>query len=160
MLRRFIQSEDAQLPLRGQARGGPLGPIRVLTIGVLLLGLAACSQSSQESRVSLPVTPVISVRPRWAVAADLYIRVRADPSLDSAIRGHLRGGDVAEIVTIRVVTNDNEAGRRTWYQVEAPGLRGWAVGSSLHFYASRARALNAAGSFSADGQEASPEGAQ
>jgi len=160
MLRRSIQSEDAQLPLRGQAHGGPLGPIRVLVAGVLFLGLAACSQSSQESRVSLPVTPVISVRPRWAVAADLYIRVRAEPTLDSAIRGHLRRGDVAEILTIRAVTNDIEGGLHTWYQVEAPGLRGWAVGSSLHFYASRARALNAAGSVNTDGQEAPSQGAQ
>ncbi len=160
MLSRFIHAEDAQPPLRGQARGGLHGPIRVLAAGVLFLGLAACSQSLQESRVNLPVTPVISVRPRWAVAADLYIRVRAEPTLDSAIRGHLRRGDVAEIVTIRAVTNDDEGALSTWYQVEAPGLRGWAVASNLHFYASRARALNAAGSFNADAQEAGSQGAQ
>ena len=160
MLRRFIQSEDAQLPLRGQARGAPFGRTSIIAIGVLLLGLSGCSKTPEDSPINLPVTPVISVRPRWAVAADLYTRVRAEPSVDSAIQGHLRRGDVAEIVSIRAVTNETEGGLSTWYQVEAAGLRGWALGSNLDFYASRTRALNAAGTFNADGHETAPPGAQ
>ena len=144
MLRRFIQSEDAQLSLRGQVHSGSLGRTTLFVMGALLLGLAGCSQTPEESRVNLPTTPVISVRPRWAVAADLYVRVRAEPSIDSVIRGHLRIGDVAEIVSISTVTNDLQGPRNIWYQVEASGFRGWALGSALELYESRSRAVNAA----------------
>ncbi len=147
MLRRFIQSEDAQLPLCGQACGRFFGSSGILVLGVAVLGLAGCSPTPEPGRVHLPVTPVISFRPRWAVAADLYVQVRAEPSFESAIRGHLRFGDVAEIVTISTVGNDLEGPRNGWYEVEVAGLRGWAVGDALEFYGSRSRASNAAGSF-------------
>ncbi len=144
MLRRFIQSEDAQLSLRGQVHRGSLGRITLFVLGVLLLGLAGCSRTPEESGVNLPTTPVISVRPRWAVAADLYVLVRAEPSVDSDIRGNLRIGDVAEIVSISTVTNDLRGPGNIWYEVEASGLRGWALGNALELYESRSRAVNAA----------------
>ena len=144
MLRRFIQSEDAQLPLRGQARIGSLRRTLLLVFGAALPVLAGCSQTSQEIRVNLPVTPVISVRPRWAVAVDAYARVRSEPLTDSAIRGHLRIGDVVEIVSISTASTGMNGNHDTWYEVEVAGLRGWALGSTLEFYESRSRALNVA----------------
>ncbi|MBU8912835.1 MAG: hypothetical protein KOO61_02350 [Spirochaetales bacterium] len=124
-----------------------------MILGALLFGLAGCSQTPEEVQVNLPVTPVISVRPRWAVAVDAYVRVRAEPLTDSVIRGHLRTGDVAEIVSISTTVADVNGSRDTWYEVDVAGLRGWALGSTLEFYESQSRALNVA-----ERQGSPPEG--
>lgn len=148
MPRRFIQSENARLSRCSQVRSS-VGKIGILVCSTMVLGLGGCSRTQAEIHVNLPVTSVISARPRWAVAADAYVRVHAEPSAGSTIRGHLRIGDVAEIVSISTVTHDLEGIRDTWYEVDSAGLQGWAPGRSLVFYESRSRAMNAGGSIGA-----------
>jgi SH3 domain-containing protein len=157
MRTRFIQPEDARSPRCGQARPrchnrlesivklrhGQRILTRLAALCLLVLALGACSRTSEEASVSLPVTPVISARPQWAVAADVYVRIREEPSIDSPIEGHLRTGDVVEIVSITTRSIEGERGRDTWYEVAGAEISGWILGSSLDFYESRARALNA-----------------
>jgi hypothetical protein len=119
-------------------------PARLLALCSLLAVLGACSRSSEETYVNLPVTPVISARPQWAIAADVYVQIRAEPSVESPIEGHLRAGDVVEIVSISTKSVEGERGRDTWYEVAGAEIQGWTLGSSLEFYESRARAMNAA----------------
>ena len=158
MLTRFIQQENARSPRSGQARSRRLERLmtigvsghhhrlltRLLVLGALFLALGACSRVSEETRVDLPVTPVISARPQWAVAADVYVQIRAEPSIDSPIEGHLRTGDVVEIISISTKSIDGARGRDTWYEVAGAEIHGWTLGSSLEFYESRTRARNAA----------------
>ena len=148
MLRRFIPTENAPLSVRGQAAARARRRVgMVIGGGLLLLAVAGtlggCGVKAAP-RVQLPATPVISVRPRWAVAITAYTRVRAQPTEDSAIRGHLRAGDVAEIVSIGATPALVDGRREYWHELSSDGLHGWVPGSDLRFYESRSRALNAA----------------
>ena len=122
-------------------------------IGVLSCLICACSNVSEEPRVNLPVTPIVSARPRWAVASDVYVQIRDLPDSDAAIEGHLRVGDVVEIVSIDPRTVEGDRGRDTWYEVAGDGIHGWALGSRLQFYDSENRALNAARSGEPSGND-------
>ena len=161
MIRRFIQSEDARLARRGQVRGR-LNRLVAVTRAVVVLGLVAlapgCSAGANRDRVSLPITPVISVRPRWAVATSIYVRVRSEPSIEAPITGHMRLGDVAEIKRISTTPYGSGDAVHRWYEVESGDLRGWAAGDSFELFESQTRARNAAGLFDTLGAEDSAPG--
>ncbi len=113
---------------------------------LLAFTLSACGARVQ-SEVSLPPTPVITVRPNWAVAITSYARIRDEPSQDARIVGHLRVGEVAAIVAIGTNPAVTGGERYTWYEVMSSDLRGWAIGSDLMLYQSESRARNAAERF-------------
>jgi len=93
--------------------------------------------------VVLPPTPVISLRPAWAVVSEPYLRLRAEPDSSSPIAGHLRQGDVAEIVAISRVVARVGGERRYWYELQGGQVSGWALDSALESYATEQRAFNA-----------------
>jgi len=157
----IIRIEDAHSPSRGQGRLNdpssrsetarrrgvrerrPAG-LKALALFLLPIAIVACGRPAESLAVNLPVTPVIELRPRWAVAADVYVRVRERPSPDAPIVSHLRAGDVVEILSINPSTVESDNGRDTWYEISGGGLEGWAPGRSLDFFESRAQAEDAA----------------
>ena len=147
MLRRFIHFEDARVPHGGQVhrrhRRRFAITVFMLVVLVVALGTAGCSPGVRDGRVRLPVTPVISVRPRWAVTTSTYVRVRVEPSTDAAINGHMRMGDVAEIRSISTRPYESGGTMDLWYEIDSDGLSGWVPGDSLEFYESQSRARNA-----------------
>lgn len=139
MLNRSIRTEDAAPQSKIQAAlQTARGIALVFTCAVVL----SCAANREDDKVVLPATPVISVRPQWAVANQLYTRVYAAPETSSSINGHLRLGDVASILAITAnVRSDGLS--ELWFRVQMRELEGWIPGGGLEFYESERRANNA-----------------
>lgn len=146
-----IPAENARHPGDRQVRPACRQFVaRTLLVAATVL-LVGCARGSDEPSVRLPVTDVILLRPRWAVAADLYVRLRSGPSGDAPIVGHLRRGEVAEITTIVSDAEAGGVGAGLWYDLAGPDVAGWARGDSLEFFASRTRAESAGRAISSAG---------
>ena len=138
MLRRTIQPENAAEHSKKQAVCA-LRWLIPIAVAVLFLG---CEREVPEEEVFLPPTPVISVRPYWAVATESYSRVHSRPDTQSTISGHLRRGDVTSVASISTRTDLSSGRTVLWYQIALDDLSGWIQGGSLEFFESRRRALN------------------
>lgn len=115
----------------------------------MLLTLGACSSGDAYEEVSLPTTPVVALRPTWALIRVPYLRLYEQRDANSSIVGHLRMGDIAEVVAIgtRVLRVDGRPQR--WYLLNSGQAQGWTTGGPLELFTSQERARNAASS--ADG---------
>ncbi len=92
----------------------------------------------------LPPTPVIVLRPTWAVIRQPYLRLRSDAQRSAGISGHLRRGEVAEITAISPIAERIDGELRYWYFLEGIEVSGWALDDALEAYGSEDRARNAA----------------
>jgi hypothetical protein len=135
MRRRFIPSENA--PLLNQGQG-------ILLVLALLLLPFGCGRGNDAVVVQLPVTPVAAARPGWAVSVNAYARVRSGPTRDAEILGHLRLGDVAEVVSLSTSVVLIDGVRDRWVEISSGDLRGWVRASEISLYESLRRAELAA----------------
>lgn len=94
--------------------------------------------------MTLPPTPVVALRPTWAVIVEPYLRLRSEPQTDAPIAGHLRRGDVARIAAIGTAVAQVDGERHLWYRLETEGASGWTLDGALESFASEHRARNAA----------------
>lgn len=136
---------------RARQRTSPHPVSRILALLVAVsLGLLSCSGGDAYEGVSIPETPVVTLRPTWALIRAPYLRLYEQASETAAIAGHLRMGDIAEVAAIgtRLVRLDGTAQR--WYLLSTEAVEGWTVGTGLELFTSRERARNAARN-SADG---------
>jgi len=110
-------------------------------LGALVFSLlGSCSRSGSSERVTLPPTPVLSIRSTWAVVKSPLLRVREEPSSQATVLSHIRMGAVMEILTRgdKEETIENEAAY--WYRVDYQGLKGWVFGSYIELFDSRSKA--------------------
>jgi hypothetical protein len=118
-----------------------------VTVWVILAGflsvLPACQRDEDRRAVILPETGLLMLRPRWAIVIEPYARLLAEPDSITEITGHLRRGDVVEIVEIGTQRYRGDGDDGNWYLVEGEGSRGWVLNSLLAVYGSRAQADNA-----------------
>jgi len=106
---------------------------------------AGCGAGRRPEKLTLPPTPVLTVRSTWAVVKSPLLRVRAEASSRAEVLSHIRTGVVVEVIA-RSDTEDtieNETG--FWYRINYDGLKGWVFGSYLEIFDSRARAEQFAG---------------
>ncbi len=110
-----------------------------LALVALILAPASCSRSSAE-RVSLPPTPVLSIRSTWAVVKSPLLRVRDQPSGQATVIAHVRMAAVVEVIgkSDKEDTVENETS--FWYRVNYEGLRGWVFGSYIATFDNRVKA--------------------
>jgi hypothetical protein len=116
------------------------------TVSLLLLcalaiaSVGGCSRSGSSERVTLPPTPVLSIRSTWAVVKSPLLRVRADPSNNATVLSHIRLGAVMEVLTRadREETVENETAY--WYRIDYQGLKGWVFGTYIDLFDSRSKA--------------------
>jgi hypothetical protein len=95
---------------------------------------AGCS--SEEERVHLPETPVLSGQGSVALVTEAYVRLFDRPDFAGAVIGHGRRGDV---LAVAARTADAE-----WVQVDGGDARfGWLPARYLRLFSSREQALNA-----------------
>mgnify|MGYP006279093537 FL=1 len=114
-------------------------------VGIVMLSvLVGCAEGRGEQRVRLPPTPVVSLRPTWAVVTVPYLRLRVDASDDAGIAGHLRRGEIARIRAVSTVAQQIAGERHLWFRLEADSASGWALDMALESYSSKERAQNAA----------------
>ena len=112
-----------------------------LGIAFLLALFVACEKEQTEQRIELPETPIVSIRDRWAVVDDRYVRVREEPRVDASVSDYVRLGLIVEVA--EVVDNGNGPDA-TWMRIAGQEVDGWVTESNLSLYESRARARNAA----------------
>jgi uncharacterized protein YgiM (DUF1202 family) len=90
--------------------------------------------------VTLPPTPVLSIRSTWAVVKSPLLRVREEPSSQATVLSHVRLGAVMEVLTRadKEQTVENESAY--WYRIDYQGLKGWVFGSYIEVFDSRSKA--------------------
>jgi uncharacterized protein YgiM (DUF1202 family) len=111
----------------------------VLLAAVILAVPVSC-RGGRPERISLPSTPVLSIRSTWAAVKSPLLRVRAEPSNKSEVLSHVRIGVVVEVIA----RSDNEETLENevayWYRINYDGLKGWVFGSYLEIFDSRSLA--------------------
>lgn len=116
-----------------------LAALMVVALAVSIIG--SCSPGSGVS-ISLDQTPVISGGLGWSIMTLAYVRLKAQPSSESADSGTGRRGDVARIVGRSRSFSGHDAG--VWYRVECGSETGWVHESSVRVYESDVEARLAA----------------
>ena len=116
------------------------GVFLFLVCALALAGLSGCGRSRSSERVTLPPTPVLSIRSTWAVVKSPLLRVRSDPSNQATVLSHIRMGAVMEVLTRADKEDTVEAETAYWYRIDYQGLKGWVFGSYIEMFDSRAKA--------------------
>jgi len=106
----------------------------------LLTIMVSCQRQVEPEKITLPPTPVLSIRSSWAVVKSPFLRVREEPFTDAKILTHVRRGAVLEIIshTERKETLENDSSY--WYNINYEGLRGWVFGSNIEVLDSKSKA--------------------
>ena len=110
-------------------------------VGVLAAAvLGSCGRSGSSERVTLPPTPVLSIRSTWAVVKSPLLRVREEPTGQAVVLSHIRLGAVMEVLTRADKEETVENETAFWYRINYQGLKGWVFGSYIELFDSRSKA--------------------
>ena len=105
------------------------------TIVLLSAIPVACSgEKAQEVKIELPATPVLSVRSKWGVITSSHLRLRQQPTTESAPVTTLWQGTLLEIISRDERKMVVEGEESYWYQVVYDGLQGWVFGAYLRLF--------------------------
>ena len=107
---------------------------------LVLVALVGCGRSGSSERVTLPPTPVLSIRSTWAVVRSPLLRVREEPSSQATVLSHIRMGAVMEVLTRADKEDTVENESAFWYRIDYQGLKGWVFGSYIELFDSRSKA--------------------
>ncbi len=111
-------------------------------IVALLVSMASSCHRDSGVNISLDETPVISGGLGWCVITLAYVRLKTQPSYESADSGTGRRGDVARIAGRSRSFSGRDSG--IWYRVEYKDQTGWAHESALTVYDNESEARSAA----------------
>jgi uncharacterized protein YgiM (DUF1202 family) len=118
-----------------------IASLSLVVLCVLALsGLSGCGRSGSSERVTLPPTPVLSIRSTWAVVKSPLLRVRSDPTNQGTVLSHIRMGAVMEVLTRADKEDTVESETAYWYRIDYQGLKGWVFGSYIELFDSRTKA--------------------
>jgi hypothetical protein len=106
----------------------------------MLLAPASCRRAARSDRVNFPPTPILTIRSAWAAVKSPYLRVREEPSNQGQVISHIRMGTVVEVVARSDKEDTVENETAFWLRINCDGLKGWAFGSYLEVFDSRADA--------------------
>jgi uncharacterized protein YgiM (DUF1202 family) len=116
------------------------GSALILAALLCPLFLLSCGRSGGTERVSLPATPVLSIRSTWAVVKSPLLRVRQEPSNQSVVLSHVRMGSLVEVLTKSDKEDTVENETAWWYRIDYQGLKGWVFSSYIEIFDSRSKA--------------------
>jgi len=111
-----------------------------LVVVALVTAVLGCTRTSGSERVSLPPTPVLSIRSTWAVVKSPLLRVRDQPTGQATVLAHVRMGAVVEVVNKSDKEDTIENETSYWYHVNYEGLKGWVFGSYISIFDTRTKA--------------------
>ena len=112
----------------------------LLPVSLCALIILSCGGSGGGEHVSLPPTPVLSIRSTWAVVKSPLLRVREEPTSSSVVLSHVRMAALVEVLTKSDKVDTVERESNYWYRVDYQGLKGWVFGSYIEIFDSRAKA--------------------
>ena len=114
--------------------------LHLIFIAFAPLAFLSCARGGGQEKISLPPTPVLSIRSTWAVVKSPLLRIREEPTNKATVLSHIRMGTVVEIIakSDREETIENEVSY--WFRINYEGLKGWVFGSYLEIYDSRSKA--------------------
>ncbi len=147
MSRRFITPQHAPRNEPGQYTGRRIAcrpTIRLIVLASLVALFPSCSPSDPYADIHLPSTPVITLRPTWALVDAPYVRLYEESDPTSPIAGHLRRGDVVRIAAISTDIIRVAGEEVRWFLLEHNAFRGWTTGTVLELFTSEERARSAA----------------
>lgn len=116
------------------------GFLLLLLCAFALSSVAGCRRAGSSERVTLPPTPVLSIRSTWAVVKSPLLRVRAEPSNQAAVLSHVRLGAVMEVLTRADKEESVEHETAYWYRIDYQGLKGWVFGTYIELFETRSKA--------------------
>lgn len=116
------------------------GAALLLLCALATASLGGCGRSGSSERVTLPPTPVLSIRSTWAVVKSPLLRVRGDPSNQATVLSHIRLGAVMEVLTRADKEETVENETAYWYRIDYQGLKGWVFGTYIELFDSRSKA--------------------
>jgi len=90
--------------------------------------------------VTLPPTPVLSIRSTCAVVKSPLLRVRDGASNQATVLSHIRMGAVMEVLTRGDKEDTVENESAYWYRIDYQGLKGWVFGSYIELFDTRSKA--------------------
>lgn len=90
--------------------------------------------------LAMDPNPVFSGGIGWIVVSQAYARIKAAPSPDARDIGHMRGGDLLQVLSRERLPSQGS----TWYKVVSGSLEGWLQGSQAAFFETRETAERAA----------------
>ncbi len=135
-----MPAESSALKYRSLGFEKPLRALLLLVCALSLASLGGCGRSGSSERVTLPPTPVLSIRSTWAVVKSPLLRVRADPSNQATVLSHIRLGAVMEVLTRADKEEIVENETAYWYRIDYQGLKGWVFGTYIELFDSRSKA--------------------
>ncbi len=118
--------------------------IAVLCVTVLAVLVVGCERNAGGQTFSVPESPVISRRARWAMADRGYVALRSEPRLDARITSHMRGGEIAEIHERSGFRETQFGTREHWYHVRFEEVEAWVHGAQIQRFELMRQAENAA----------------
>lgn len=133
-----VRIREGNFPLPGSRRGSTVFGVAILALAVALL--VSCGRSGATERVSLPPTPVLSIRSTWAVVKSPLLRVREEPTNQATVLSHIRLGAVIEVLTKSDKEDVVENEPAFWYRIDYQGLKGWVFGTYIEIFDSRSKA--------------------
>ena len=104
---------------------------------ILLLALSACSG---DEELTLPPRRALPDGPQYAVTEPAYTRLHESPEIESGVVGHMRRGDIAEILRESEFTDIHGNRTSRWYEVYAEGGSGWIFGDYISLHETYAQA--------------------
>jgi len=110
-----------------------------LALGCLVF-LSSCGKHDESASIKLPPTPILTPQNQWGVVNAEHLRLRKQPSVDSAAIFTLWRGYEVEILDRSPATESVGEIRDYWYDVNYGGLRGWVFGYYLDLYDSKSQA--------------------
>jgi hypothetical protein len=123
--------------------GRPRTALRLLPTALccaVVVLLAACGRSGSAEKVSLPPTPVLSIRSTWAVVKSPLLRVRDQPSSQGTLLSHIRLGAVMEILSRSDKEDTIENETAYWFRIDYQGLKGWVFAAYVEVFDTRDKA--------------------
>jgi uncharacterized protein YgiM (DUF1202 family) len=135
-------ADSSALKYRSLDVGKPVktGVALLLLCALALVSLVGCGRSGSSERVTLPPTPVLSIRSTWAVVKSPLLRVRGEPSNQATVLSHIRLGAVMEVLTRADKEETLESETAYWYRIDYQGLKGWVFGTYIELFDSRSKA--------------------
>jgi hypothetical protein len=121
---------------------------RALPLALFAAALSFSCARGPGGSIELPATPPLSGGLGWGLVKDAYVRLKESPSMNAKDLNHLRRGGVYRLEARgfgdAAASGGPSIKSELWFEIEADGVKGWALGSSIDVFSTERQAKRAA----------------